>query len=878
MDVILLEINRNIRGDRATRASALLLLLLGTSALADDAPVRPPELDRASPAAYPASLVGSGVEGEVRLRLTISASGEVTQVELVSSPDVALAAAASDAARGLHFLPARQGEAAVAVVLEYTYRFLVGGADGGVRLGGPSEPLAELTGTVRTQGTREPVVAAQVRVDDGHTAETDATGRFVVPVTPGARSVSVTAAAHHPAVFQETLQVSQRLEVVYRVLRVAQRPYETVVRAQADRAEVSRVQLTGAELREVAGTGGEPLRVVMMLPGVTSLASGLSYPVVRGSVPAATGFYLDGVRVPQLYHLALGPSVVHPEFIDSIDFFPANAPSSFGNLTAGVVAASVRAPRERVHVEGSVDLINAGVYAEVPLPSTGTSVTLAGRVSYTGWLLALATGARSGQAKPVADFYDYQARVEQRVGKASLRVLAFGSSDLVGARPVEPEATATFLTSRFHRVDLRARVPLGAGKLEAGATAGWEELGILQETSGDRSGAFLLGRFLLSARAQWRVELPANLALRFAGDVERQVARTERTSDASDASGGESGAALASPPGVLGVLAGLSAEASWNPERLAVVAGLRLASFHAQGGVQRWGLEPRLSARFAVTDALTVKAGAGLFHQPPTLLLNLPISDLAALGDGLQETVHLALGVEAKLWGGVELGLEGFFNPMTQVREKSLPEFLSGSTSYLDKNSARYGRSYGLEVLLRAPARGRWFGWVSYSLMRSERLRAYPVFGPQGELVRVDEAFLPFAFDQTHTVNVVVGSQLPLGFRVSGTLHFNTGRPESGEVSSRTMEPSTDGEGASTWRAVPLDQVQRLPPFFRLDARVSKEWTLKDVMLELFLDFFNLTLSQEVYGYTYGVSSGDLTKKAFTVPVFVPALGLKGTY
>jgi len=844
-----------------------LSVLLAASALAQEATIHPPELDRASPATYPSSLTGLGVEGDVRLNLTVSASGDVTHVDLVSTPDPALGAAATDAAKGLHFIPARLGEAAVAVIVEYTYRF-VASTDGGT-----SPLLATLVGTVRSQGTRAPVIAAQVETDDGHTAETDSNGSFTVQVTPGARRVTVTASGHFPAVFQEQLEPSQRLEVLYRVLRTAQSPYETVVRSQAGRAEVSRLRLAGPELKEIAGTGGEPLRVVMLLPSVTSLASGLSYPVVRGSVPAATGFFLDGVRVPQLYHLALGPSVVHPEFVDGVDFYPANAPSTFGNLTGGVVAASVREPRDHMHLEGSIDLINAAAFAEVPIPASGTTITLAGRVSYTGWLLALASRALSrGSVSTVADFYDYQARVEQKLGNASLRLLAFGSSDLVGASQAEPQAMGTFLTSRFHRVDLRARVPLGPGKLEAGVTAGWEELGIYDELAGKRAGSFLLGRFLVSARAQWWVELPQHFVLRFSGDVERQVASIDHTATIGP------GAEAVRQPDVMGVISGLSAEVSWSPERLSVVAGLRGSSYHARGGTQLWAVEPRLSARYAATDALTIKAGAGLFHQPPTLLLNLPISDLAALKDGLQETVHLALGVEAKLWAGLELGLEGFFNPMTQVREKSLGELVSGSSSYLDKSSPLAGRSYGLEVLLRAPAKGRFFGWISYSLMRSERLRNFPVFSPEGDLVGVRQAFVPFAFDQTHTLNVVAGYQLPLGFRVSGTFHFNTGRPESGEVSSRTMSPFTDAGGTTSWRAVPLDQVARLPPFFRLDVRASKEWTLRDFMLELYFDFFNLSFSQEVYGFTYGASDAGLTKQASAVPVFIPSLGLKGTY
>ena len=111
------------------------------------------------------------------------------------------------------------------------------------------------------------------------------------------------------------------------------------MRGQVDRAELSRITLSGAELHEVAGTNGEPLKVIMLLPGVVTPASGLSYPVVRGALPAATGFYLDGVKVPQLYHLLAGGSVVHPDFIESIDFYPANAPTRFGRISGGVIRA-----------------------------------------------------------------------------------------------------------------------------------------------------------------------------------------------------------------------------------------------------------------------------------------------------------------------------------------------------------------------------------------------------------------------------------------------------------------------------------------------------------------------------------------------------------
>ena len=69
------------------------------------------------------------------------------------------------------------------------------------------------------------------------------------------------------------------------------------------------------ELRELPGAFGDPFRLADALPGVVPALSGLPYVYVRGSPPASTNYYYDDIQVPILYHLALGPAVVHPALI-----------------------------------------------------------------------------------------------------------------------------------------------------------------------------------------------------------------------------------------------------------------------------------------------------------------------------------------------------------------------------------------------------------------------------------------------------------------------------------------------------------------------------------------------------------------------------------
>ncbi|MDP2274285.1 MAG: TonB family protein [Archangium sp.] len=843
------------------------------------ADVVPPQLLQPSPAAYPED---AGTGGDVELLLTIDTQGAVIDVTVQSSVGEVFTEAALLAAKGLTFEPATQNGAPISVVLAYRYRFeapVLISADAG-----EVSPFGKLSGQVLTRGTRESIALAQIGLEDGGitTVETDSDGRFTIELPPGPQRVLVTASGHVKRVFKENLKAGQSVQVLYRLNRTFSKPYETVVRGQVDRAELSRISLSGAELHEVAGTNGEPLRVIMLLPGVVTPASGLSYPVVRGALPAATGFFLDGVRVPQLYHLLAGGSVVHPDFIESIDFYPANAPTRYGRISGGVIAAQVAKARDdRVHFTVSPDLLQTSAFVEVPIEKTGTNITVGGHINYAAWLLAVLsqTGAFGEGVTPVFESWDYQARIEQKLGKGTVRLLAFGSSDLVGTRTTDPKSPSVFLTSRFHRIDLRLQQPVGPGHLEVGSFIGWETLGLYGEQNNERVGSFLLNRFIVTGRTSYRVELGEHFQLKAGFDVERQVSDVETTI------GIGAGGDLLRQPRVMGVFTGTFLEAAFFSEQWTVVAGVRLDTWHLAPSFTMASVDPRLEVRFKPFEAVTFRGTAGLAHQSPMLLISLPVTDVGALRTGLQEVGQFSVGAVGKLpWFGMELSADVFLNHIFQARERSLSEFVTGISSLDDRFSGnRFGRAYGLELMLRLPQQGRLFGWLSYSLMRSERLRRFAIYNEDQSEVTDATAMVPFAFDQAHSLNLVLGYQLPKGFKVSAAFHLNTGRPESGEFSSRTQRLVDDSAtGRQLWSLMPLNQVDRLPAFGRLDVRASKAIAFNTFNIEIYLDVFNVLVRPEVYGYTYGYGTeadpNVPTKTALSAPIILPTLGVKVVY
>ncbi len=557
-------------------------------------------------------------------------------------------------------------------------------ADGGAvrELHAGALAQAVLSGTVEARGTREPVALANLLAADGGVlAETDADGHFTVPLGAAVYALTVRASGYRALSVTESLKAGEQVEVRYRLERL-DTGWETVVRARRDEGP-SRIELSRVELQEVAGTQGDPFRVTMLLPGVSAIASGLSYPVVRGSQPAATGFFLDGVRLPQLYHLLAGPAVVHPDFIEKVDFFAGVMPARYGRLLGGAIDGRLAKPSAKLQVTASVDLLNAGAFVSMPLDALRLHVTLAGRVSYTAPIAVAVAKAvfpstpETPRPTPVVSFADYQGRLEWSTGAGKLRLLALGVVDEAGVRQSGPGTFTALLTSQFHRVDLAWRQPAHGGQLELGVLVGTERLGLLGERDGALFGQFLMARQSVQARARWQGALSDTIELELGVEGERQATTFDIDRNPSASTGA---AASFREPATTGALAGVFAELSWKSGRWSAQAGLRLDGYFLDGGPSRFAPEPRGVVRYTLSEVLGLRAGAALVHQAPTVLLNLPVTDLAGLRDGLQQAAKVEAGVDAQLPFDFEATGSVYWNQVTRPIEYSLEDLVNNRT------------------------------------------------------------------------------------------------------------------------------------------------------------------------------------------------------
>ncbi|MEY4581057.1 MAG: hypothetical protein RL701_5760 [Pseudomonadota bacterium] len=629
---------------------------------------------------------------------------------------------------------------------------------------------------------------------------------------------------------------------------------------------VSRIKLQGAELREVPGTFGEPLRVVATLPGVMRTPFGLGFFVVRGAAFQNTGFFVDDYPVPLLYHLGAGPAIIASRLVDSLDFYPGGYPVDLGRYTAGVIALHTAPPAtDRLTAEFELDALRASGLVVVPLPDQRGSIALAFRRSYFELLLPLITDDVS------LSYTDYQVRLDLKITRAlHASVLFFGSRDSLETKQ------AAFATSGGNDVNSGLHyafdqviaaldwTPDPRFKLRWSGTIGPSEI----RFSAGRQGADSLGTDTtatrLGERLTARILESDQFETRFGADLDVLLSTVSAAFPSNDVwpnipSPGPPALAIRVRDDLmqLGFAPFVEQVLRLNPFELTL--GMRAEYLH-YARISQWVPEPRAVMRVALTQSFALKAGTGLFSQAP-----LPFQVLRDIGNPSllpNRALQSSVGVEIKLPAQIEIESSLFYNWMWQLtRPSGAPASGAAGAAprvefYADDG---FGRAYGFELMVRRRLGSGLFGWLSYTLSRSERFLS-------GGAPQV------FSFDQTHVLNVALSYTLGT-YRFGARYTLATGRPMSDFYDPTGQNALFDSDGNDYDPAL-RGRTTRLPTYHQLDVRIDRDWSLGPLTGSVYIDIINVYNAQngEAYQYEYDFSKRG---KLPGLP-FLPTLGIRG--
>jgi hypothetical protein len=326
-------------------------------------------------------------------------------------------------------------------------------------------------------------------------------------------------------------------------------------------------------------------------------------------------------------------------------------------------------------------------------------------------------------------------------------------------------------------------------------------------------------------------------------------------------------------------------------------------------------LAPRISLSYAIDQLTTLRAVWGLYYQSPGYE---KLRDQGVLYDFsdkytttlvAEKATHYVLGVERWLSAEWNARIEGYYKDFNnlylpqrllgdrfyteQIPGKdprfssgwTLPATFSGDSLTQIPTNAAYGNAYGIEFFLSKRntfLENRFSGWISYALAYANR--------------NEDGMEYPFAFDQRHTINIVLNYQAANWFEIGIRWQYGSGFPisqpagvkpriilqdqdldgipETPVIATRNVNPGGDNPVIFDVDFADRKLNSRKPEYHRLDLRFNAFADWWDLDWVIYLDIINVYNQSNVISYDYYVND-DITlgRETTTMLPIIPTLG-----
>ncbi|MDJ0364460.1 TonB-dependent receptor [Hymenobacter sp. H14-R3] len=540
------------------------------------------------------------------------------------------------------------------------------------------------------------------------------------------------------------------------------------------------------------------LKVLQLLPGVQSGGEGSSGLYVRGGSPDQNLILLDGTPVYNAAHLFGFFSVFNADALNNVELIKGGFPARYGGRLSSVLDISMKEGNaQQLHGEGAIGLIASRITLEGPIKKDVASFIVSARRTYLDvvaqplikWQLR-----QEGQAGSLGYyFYDLNAKLNWKVGSRDrLYLSAYRGYDKFSANlrsttedPTDYRRSANSLgwgnltgALRWNHVVndqlfMNTHLTYSQYQFDIDQSRQYTHLGQGQPATDINALNYLSNIKDWSLKTDFDyVPSPAHY-LRFGGQLIRHAFRPGAVVQNDNTDGVTSAAASGSRTQGTESAVYVEDDVHLTP-RLKVNAGLRLSSFYVDSKLYP-SLEPRLAARYMLTDEWALKAAYARTTQYIHLLTNSGIglpTDLwvpATAAVRPQVAHQFGLGAARTLHRGgeeFELSLEAYYKPMQNLVEyREGASFLNTTDGdWQSKITSGRGWAYGAELFLQKKT-GRTTGWLGYTLAWSNRQ-----FGElnQGRI-------FPYKYDRRHDVSLVVIHHFSPTLTLSGTWVYGTG-------------------------------------------------------------------------------------------------------
>lgn len=695
-----------------------------------------------------------------------------------------------------------------------------------------------ISGYISDKSSGEPIIGAQLFSDSlKQGATTNTYGYFALTLPQGTHKLICRASGFEPVGYDFQLLSDTVLTIELSVIGKQLDEIEVVANRNdnTESTKIGQITLDIETIKRLPAFMGEvdPLKIIQLLPGVSSVNEGAQGFYVRGGGPDQNLVLIDEAMVYNAAHLFGFFSVFNSDAIKNVNLIKGGMPANFGGRLSSVLEVNMKeGNNKKFKLTGGLGLISSRLTVEGPLVKDKGSFLISARRTYIDVFMKAFIKDSSPFAGSSYFFYDFNAKFNYLLGpKDKLFLSGYYGKDKFKFGNKED--------------DFKVNNPWGNGvgslrwnhlfsdKLFMNATATFTDylfsFGSEQEDfvitlkSGIRDyggkvdfSYFPNNRHQVKWGADYKFHIftPTSVSAK-QGDTEFD------TGEAQQLHSHESAVYLMD-------------ELDVN-ERFRVNVGLRYSMYQFVGPFTRFihgvgaandsviqynkneliqfyqGLEPRITARYLFKDNSSVKAGFMLNNQYVHLTslsavslptdIWYPSTNIAKPQRGFQISTGYFRNFSNNRW---ETSVEVYYKTMNNAIEYKQGALPADNISDNPDNLLTFGTStsYGAEIFIKRVF-GKFTGWIGYTLSKTDRkfpdLQAKP---------------FPAKYDRRHDLSIVGTYEITKRWVASCVFIYATGNTLTLPTSWYTNNQDllfNYGDRNST----------RMAPYHRLDLSIN---------------------------------------------------------
>ncbi len=652
-----------------------------------------------------------------------------------------------------------------------------------------------VSGTVKDNISGETLIGATISIDElsGEAALTNEYGFYSLTVKEGKYTLRISYVGYTAFIQKIDLTSNQKIDVA---LSNGEAIGEVVISDKKKDENVSRptMGVDKLDMKEIAKLPvlfGERdiLKTIQLLPGVKSAGEGSSGFFVRGGALDQNLILLDEAPVYNASHLLGFFSTFNTDAIKDATLLKGLSPAQYGGRLSSVLDIKMNEGNDKkYHVSGGIGLISSKLNVEGPIQKEKSSFLITGRRTYIDAFFPLvgAIAKDTNITKSLLSFYDLNAKFNIWLGKKDRLFLSgYFGRDLLGVQNafgldygnqtgtlrwnhvISPQL---FSNTSLIYSEYNYRVRVTNNNLEFNINSKIKDWNIKEEIQYFPNSK---NSWRFGANAIYHALEPSRFETNAFNVVKRYDQRGLETAIYANNEWAAS-PKLNVSYGLRGATYTLMGDTSkyyvystdYSPKKLGDSSILAAGQF----GKTYFNIEPRLTFAYRLDSTSSIKGGYARQTQPLHLLAN------STGGTPTDQWIGSSLQTKPEISDQISLGY--FRNFDKNNYEFSVEIYYKTMQNQVDyKNGANLftttdvetqllygdGRAYGLELFLKKKT-GKFTGWISYTLSRSERL-----------IPGIAENWYPARQDRTHDLSVVASYQISKKWSISSAFIFYTG-------------------------------------------------------------------------------------------------------